>query len=132
MVNLNEARELEAFERNEELAGFDKTKAYGEMTEYQLFGSLATECAWKAWLAARRAPAQQVVAVSTIDSKLRPAAAVSADGLETAAARWQYIEDNATSHGGGHGFTITCFVPVDHEDMGCGIDAAILAQQGAT
>jgi hypothetical protein len=46
------------------------------------------------------------------------------------AARYRYIEDNASTHGGGKGFTITCFVPVDHEDMGCGIDAAIAAKEG--
>ena len=41
------------------------------------------------------------------------------------AACWQYIEEHATTHGGGQGFTITCFVPVDHEDMQCGVLAAI-------
>jgi hypothetical protein len=40
-------------------------------------------------------------------------------------ARFEYIEDNATTVGGGHGFTVTLVVPVDHEDIGCGIDAAI-------
>jgi hypothetical protein len=41
------------------------------------------------------------------------------------AARFDYIEDHGSTRGGGNGFTITCFVPADHEDMGCGIDAAI-------
>lgn len=41
------------------------------------------------------------------------------------AARYRYIEEHANTKGGGNGFTITCFVPVDHEDIGCGIDAAI-------
>lgn len=46
-------------------------------------------------------------------------------------ARFEYIEDHATTNGGGNGFTITCFVPVDHEDIGCGIDAAIAAHTSA-
>lgn len=53
------------------------------------------------------------------------------DDVARDAKRWQYIEDHASSHGGGHGFTITCFVPVDHEDMGCGIDAAVAADASA-
>jgi Lar family restriction alleviation protein len=40
------------------------------------------------------------------------------------AERFRYIEEHATTHGGGSGFTITCFVPVDEEDMGVGIDKA--------
>lgn len=40
------------------------------------------------------------------------------------AERFRYIEEHATTHGGGNGFTITCFVPVDEEDMGVGIDKA--------
>jgi len=39
------------------------------------------------------------------------------------AARFQWIEENCRTEGGGHGFTI--FVPVDHEDIGCGIDEAM-------
>lgn len=48
------------------------------------------------------------------------------------AARWSYIAEHATSHGGGKGFMITCWVPVDHEDMGCGIDAAIASMRPTT
>ena len=43
--------------------------------------------------------------------------------------REQWIHDNATTSGGGHGFTVTFFVPVDHEDIFCGIDAAIKLEQ---
>ena len=43
--------------------------------------------------------------------------------------REQWIHDNATTNGGGYGFTVTFFVPVDHEDIFCGISAAIKEQQ---
>ena len=43
--------------------------------------------------------------------------------------REQWIHDNATTNGGGNGFTVTFFVPVDHEDIFCGISAAIKEQQ---
>jgi hypothetical protein len=45
------------------------------------------------------------------------------------AARWRYLEDHASAIGGGKGFTITCHVPFDCEDMGCGVDLAIAALQ---
>lgn len=45
--------------------------------------------------------------------------------VERLRARFEYIEDRATTVGGGNGFKVTFFVPVDHEDIGCGIDAAI-------
>jgi hypothetical protein len=45
--------------------------------------------------------------------------------IERLRARFEYIEDHATTSGGGNGFTVTLFVPADHEDIGCGIDAAI-------
>lgn len=57
------------------------------------------------------------------------AGALSDDAKD--AARWRYIEEHATTHGGGNGFKITCFVPVDEEDIGCGIDAAIAAHTKA-
>lgn len=47
--------------------------------------------------------------------------------VERLRARFEYIEEHATTQGGGKGFTITCFVPADHEDIGCGIDEAIAA-----
>lgn len=43
--------------------------------------------------------------------------------------REQWIHDNATASGGGHGFTVTFFVPVDHEDIFCGISDAIKLEQ---
>jgi Tfp pilus assembly protein PilO len=43
--------------------------------------------------------------------------------------REQWIHDNAKTSGGGRGFTVTFFVPVDHEDIFCGIDAAIASIQ---
>jgi hypothetical protein len=46
-------------------------------------------------------------------------------------ARFEYIEDYATTHGGGAGFEVHFFVPVDCEDIGCGIDAAIGAHTQA-
>jgi hypothetical protein len=46
--------------------------------------------------------------------------------LEHYEKRFNWIEENCRTEGGGHGFTV--FVPVDHEDIGCGIDAAIEAQ----
>jgi hypothetical protein len=48
--------------------------------------------------------------------------------VEKLQARFEYIEEHATTHGGGHGFTVSFFVPVDCEDIGCGIDAAIAAR----
>ena len=45
--------------------------------------------------------------------------------IERLRARFEYIEDHATTSGGGNGFTVAFFVPVDHEDIGCGIDAAL-------
>jgi hypothetical protein len=51
---------------------------------------------------------------------------------ETAdAERWRYIEDHASACGGGEGFEIKCWVPVDCEDMGCGVDAAIALKSTA-
>lgn len=41
------------------------------------------------------------------------------------AAWYRWVEENCRTEGGGHGFTV--FVPVDEEDIGCGIDAAIAA-----
>lgn len=49
----------------------------------------------------------------------------TSEAVETDAARYRWIEENARTEGGGHGFTITAFVPFDEEDMGCGIDKAI-------
>lgn len=46
------------------------------------------------------------------------------------ARRYRWIVDNATSHGGGDGFTLTVRVPFDIEDLGCAIDAALAAQKG--
>lgn len=69
----------------------------------------------KGWLAARTA------ATSTAPAKL------DAESERRDAARYRYIEEHATTHGGGNGFTITCFIPFDEEDMGCGIDSAIAA-----
>ncbi len=43
--------------------------------------------------------------------------------------REQWIYDKATTSGGGHGFNVSFFVPVDHEDIFCGIDAAIKLEQ---
>jgi len=40
-------------------------------------------------------------------------------------AREQWIHEKAKTVGGGHGFTVSFFVQVDHEDIFCGIDAAI-------
>jgi hypothetical protein len=51
--------------------------------------------------------------------------------VEKLQARFEYIEEHATTHGGGHGFTVSFFVPVDCEDIGCGIDAAIAAHTKA-
>jgi hypothetical protein len=42
-------------------------------------------------------------------------------------AREEWIYDNASVYGGGHGFTVTFDVMVDHEDIFCGIDEAIRA-----
>ena len=39
--------------------------------------------------------------------------------------REQWIHDNAATSGGGNGFAVAFFVPIDHEDIFCGIDAAI-------
>jgi hypothetical protein len=39
--------------------------------------------------------------------------------------RYRYIEEHATRRGGGNGFTLTCFIQHDIEDLGCAIDAAI-------
>jgi hypothetical protein len=47
------------------------------------------------------------------------------------AERWRWIEDNATSHGGGNGFTLQVFVPHDMEDWGCAIDAARSMAEGS-
>lgn len=57
--------------------------------------------------------------------KAAPAPAADQDALD--AKRWRYIEEHATTHGGGDGFTITCFVPFDEEDMGVGIDRTMAA-----
>lgn len=46
-------------------------------------------------------------------------------------ARFEYIEEHATTSGGGNGFTVSFFVPVDCENIGCGIDAAIGAHTKA-
>jgi hypothetical protein len=56
-------------------------------------------------------------------------AAHAQDGEENArdAARYRWIEEHATTNHGGNGFLIKCFVPVDSEDMGCGIDEAMAA-----
>lgn len=43
-------------------------------------------------------------------------------------ARYLWIEENATSRGGGHGFTLQVFVPYDVEDWGLGIDLAMKAR----
>jgi hypothetical protein len=51
--------------------------------------------------------------------------------VEKLQARFEYIGEHATTHGGGHGFTVSFFVPVDCEDIGCGIDAAIAAHTKA-
>jgi hypothetical protein len=51
--------------------------------------------------------------------------------VERLRARFEYIEDNATTSGGGNGFEVRFFVPVDDEDIGCGIDAAIAAHSKA-
>lgn len=40
------------------------------------------------------------------------------------AERWRWVEEHATSTGGGQGFTLSVFVPHDIEDWGCAIDAA--------
>jgi hypothetical protein len=55
------------------------------------------------------------------------AATTSEDAWD--AARYRFIEQHATMHGGGNGFTITCFVGADEEDMGVGIDRAMRATQ---
>lgn len=47
------------------------------------------------------------------------------DDVVLDAERFRWIEENCRTEGGGHGFTV--FVPVDHEDIGCGIDVAIQA-----
>tara|TARA_R110000782_G_scaffold247573_1_gene334390 strand:- start:7 stop:384 length:378 start_codon:yes stop_codon:yes gene_type:complete len=49
--------------------------------------------------------------------------------LDIHEAREQWIHDNSKTEGGGHGFTASFFVPVDHEDIFCGIDAAIKEQK---
>jgi hypothetical protein len=54
------------------------------------------------------------------------------EGNAIEAARYRYIEDHASTDGGGSGFMIRCFVPVDHEDMGCGLDEAIATMATAT
>jgi hypothetical protein len=51
--------------------------------------------------------------------------------VEKVRARFGYIEGNATTRYAGHGFTVSFFVPVDCEDIGCGIDAAIAAHTKA-
>lgn len=43
--------------------------------------------------------------------------------------REQWIHDHATTKGGDNGFTVTFFVPVDHEDIFCGISEAIKEKQ---
>jgi hypothetical protein len=55
------------------------------------------------------------------------AATTSEDGRD--AARYRWIYDNCTTEGGGRGFVIECWVPVDEEDMGVGIDRAMRATQ---
>ena len=49
------------------------------------------------------------------------------DALDTARLDW--IIDHMTVQGGGKGFTLTCFVPVDCEDLRTAIDAAISAKE---
>lgn len=44
-------------------------------------------------------------------------------GIWLDAKRFRWIEENCKTNGGGRGFTV--FVPVDHEDIGCGIDVAM-------
>ena len=57
------------------------------------------------------------------------ALAQQASEIETLKAREQWIHDNASIKGAGRGFTVMFFVPVDHEDIFCGIDAAIANEQ---
>lgn len=72
-------------------------------------------------------PAAVLELIEAIERRGATIAAMSTEMAELRAdAVWyRWIEDNASTQGGGQGFTI--FVPVDHEDMGCGIDAAMAA-----
>ena len=45
--------------------------------------------------------------------------------IEIHESRDQWIHDNSNVCGGGNGFYVEFFVPADHEDIFCGIDAAI-------
>ncbi len=49
--------------------------------------------------------------------------------VEIHEAREQWIHENYSSKGDGNGFSVAFFVPVDHEDIFCGIDAAIKLEQ---
>ena len=63
--------------------------------------------------------------IATLESAL----AQQAGEIETMKAREQWIHDNSATSGGGNGFSVAFFVPVDHEDIFCGIDAAIAKEQ---
>ena len=105
---------------------------------YYLFSH--TLLAWSAWIASKREPSAEpsgwheeewcAKCGDTGPHECEQAGAAQKDEALDAAC-WQYIEEHASTHGGGHGFTITCFVPVDHEDMRCGVLAAIEAQAKA-
>lgn len=57
-----------------------------------------------------------------------PAAAVQPGEQDARdAERFRWIENNCRTTGGGHGFTLTCYVPVDEEDIGCAIDSVLAA-----
>lgn len=97
-----------------------------------------TEGRWHGWCMAKREastePSADVLGPQAWSKQAEMVESWAAGALTDDAkdaARYRYIEDHATTHGGGHGFTITCFVSVDEEDMGCAIDAAIEAHTRA-
>lgn len=71
-------------------------------------------------------PDRAAAAIAAIDVMVRAAAELSTQlaALTAEAKRWRWIEENATSQGGGNGFTLSVFVPHDIEDWGAAIDAA--------
>lgn len=71
--------------------------------------------------------------IAHIDARLSAAPATQQAAMDAArdAARYRFIEEHATMHGGGNGFTITCFVGTDEEDMGVGIDRIIAAMSAS-
>lgn len=102
--------------------------SYTPDTQWVISGEQAKEISWRLSGYKVQAKIDEILeSLPEVSSELRTQAA-KIEALEKDAKRLDWIIDNASIKGGGNGFTLSVFVPIDCECVKTAIDAAIAGE----